>query len=112
MDDQPEITPKQLAIFARCRFVHRLFASYPSLRCIEPMDDEGGWHISKPYQGEPYDPEKFELIEADWDHEHCNVCWAKVQDGDSYWPNEDENAGEVDLCEACYPRVMKPLGRE
>jgi hypothetical protein len=111
MNDQPEITLEQLALFSRCRFVRRVFASYPSLRSIEPTDDEEGWHVSFPYHGEPYDPEQFELIEGGWDHEHCDVCWARIQDGDSYWPNEDEDVGQVGLCEACYPRVMGLLGR-
>jgi hypothetical protein len=111
MPEEPEITPEQLATFRRCQFVRRVFASYPCLRSIEPMDDEEGWHVSKPYHGEPYDPEKFELLEGGWDHEHCDVCWAHIEEGDSYWPNEDEDGGHVDLCEKCYPRVMGLLGR-
>jgi hypothetical protein len=112
MAEEPRITPEQLAIFRRCRFARRVFASYPSLRAIKPMDEEGRWHVSKPYAGEPFDPEKFELLEGGWDHEHCDVCWAKVVDGMAYWPNVNPDVGQVDLCEACYPRVMALLGRE
>ena len=59
---------------------------------------------------EPFDPGEFELREGGWDHEHCDVCWAKVVDGMAYWPNVDPDAGQVDLCEACYPRVIALLG--
>ncbi len=119
MGDEPEITPEQLATFRRCTFARRVFAFYPSLWAKKPMraDDmppdsrEGGeGHVSKPYAGEPFDPDEWELQEGGWDHEHCDVCWAKVVDGMWYWPNVDPDAGQVDLCEACYPRVMTLLG--
>ena len=109
MDDPPEITPEQLATFARCQFVHRQFASYPSLRSIEPLNERGG-SFWQPYRGEAYDPEKFELVEGGWDHEHCDVCWEKIVDGVAYWTNDDAEAGHLDLCESCYPRVMGLLG--
>ncbi|HEV3082482.1 MAG TPA: hypothetical protein VGY66_22045 [Gemmataceae bacterium] len=112
MAAEPEITLEQLAIFRRCRFVRRVFASYPSLLAKKPMEGEGEWHISMPYTGEPFDPEEFELREGGWDHEHCDVCWAEVLDGMSYWPNVDPDGGHVDLCETCYPRVMALLEYE
>jgi hypothetical protein len=42
------------------------------------------------------------------------VCVASlpITDGVWYWPDVDPNAGRVDLCEACYPRVMKLLAVE
>ena len=111
MAEEPEITPEQLETFRRCTFARRVFAVYPSLWAKRPMDGEGGeWHISKPYTGEPFDPEEYELREGGWDHEHCDVCWARVTEGMSYWPNVDPEAGQVDLCEACYPRVLALLG--
>jgi len=51
----------------------------------------------------------WELVEDGWDHEHCDVCWAKITDGMLYWPNVDPDAGHVDLCDACYVRVMTLL---
>jgi hypothetical protein len=117
MADEPNIAPEELASFRRCTFTRRVFASYPSLRAREPMDpdalpppsrDEGEWYRSMPYTGEPFDPEEYELVEGGWDHEHCDVCWAKIVDGMSYWPNANPPP-YVDLCEACYPRVMPLL---
>lgn len=113
MEKEPEITPEQLASFRRCTFARRVFASYPSLRAKEPLDGEDGtWYASKPYDGEPFDPEVYELMEGGWDHEHCDVCWAKVTDGMAYWPNVSPDAGQVDLCEACHPRVMALLAAQ
>lgn len=119
MAKEPEITTAELAMFRRCTFARRVFASYPSLWARKPMDakdlppdsrEGGGWHAARPYKGEPFDPEVFELREGGWDHEHCDVCKAKVVDGMSYWPNVDPDAGHVDLCEECHPRVMALLG--
>jgi hypothetical protein len=119
MAEESEITLKDLATFRRCTFALRVFASYPSLWGRKPMNrsdlppdsPEGGeWHIEKPYTGEPFDPEQYELREGGWDREHCDVCWAKITDGMPYWPNVDPDAGQVDLCEVCYRRVMALLG--
>jgi hypothetical protein len=119
MAEELDITQEQLAIFRRCTFARRVFASYPSLWAKMPLDgddlppasrEDGEWHVSKPYTGEPFDPEEWELREDGWDHEHCDVCSAKVTDGTSYWPNVDPDAGQVDLCEGCYPRVVALLG--
>jgi hypothetical protein len=122
MAEEREITADELATFRRCTFARRVFASYPTLRAKTPMhsDDlppdsrgdgegDGEWHMSKPYQGEPFDPEEYELQDGGWDHEHCDLCWTKVEDGMSYWPNVDRDAGHVDLCESCYPRVLALL---
>jgi hypothetical protein len=120
MAEEPEITAAQLEAFRRCTFARRVFAPYPSLWAKKPMRaddlppdsrDSGEWHASKPYTGGPFDPEEYELREGGWDHEHCDVCWATVTDGMAYWPNVDPAAGHVDLCEACYSRVMRLLGR-
>ena len=111
MAASPEITPEQVATFRRCRFVRRVFAARPSLWLKEPTGDADGteWHLSQPYNGEPFDPKLYELREGGWDHEHCDVCYATITDGTPYWPNADPDAGHVDLCEACYSRVAALL---
>jgi hypothetical protein len=87
MSDEPGITPEQLATFRRCTFIRRVFASCPSLRTKKPMDrdtlppdsrDGGEWYRSTPYTGQPFDSEEYELVEGGWDHEHCDVCWARI----------------------------------
>lgn len=92
--------------FRGCRFVQKTFRPYPCLLMIEPLNEEGG-SIWKPYRGEPYDPGVYELIPGGWDHEHCDVCFAKIIDGDVYWANEGPE--HVDLCTACYPLIQEAL---
>jgi hypothetical protein len=116
MAEQPEITLAWLEKFRRCTFARRVFASYPSLWAKKPLEpgelppdsrDGGEWHVSRPYTGEPFDPEEYELREGGWAHEHCDVCGVHIEPGDPYWTNVDlEDAGQVDLCEVCHPRVM------
>jgi hypothetical protein len=97
-----EVSEDQMEVLRRCRFVQRRFTPYPSLRSVEPeaWDEEQGYHSEAPYTGQEYDPSKFELVEGGWDHEHCSVCWAKIEAGDSYWANDGSD--QVALCPACF----------
>jgi hypothetical protein len=120
MVEEQEISPKQLETFRRCTFARRVFAPRSSLWAKRPLgygdlpaDSRDGnevWYASKAYGGETVDTEEYEMRMDDWDHEHCDVCGFKVVDGTAYWPNIDPDAGQVDLCEACYPRVIRLLG--
>jgi hypothetical protein len=110
----PAIPEQELATFRRCRFAHHVFRPRDCYRSLEPSPDflafvdEWGERGDELLNG----PTLFEVIEGGWDHEHCDVCWARIEDGDTYWPNVDEEAGDVDLCEKCYPRVMELLRAE
>ena len=86
----------------------KTFHPYPCLVMIEPVNDEGGC-LWKPYRGEAYDPAVYELVDGGWDHEHCAVCWARVEAGDRYWA--DEGGAHVDLCPTCHPLVVRELER-
>jgi hypothetical protein len=70
------------------------------------LNEEGGtfW---KPYRGELFDPTDYELVPGGWDHEHCDVCRARITDGDVYWTNA--GPAHVDLCTACYELVQQDL---
>jgi hypothetical protein len=87
------------------QYVNKTFASYPSLRSIEP--DEEGWYVSAPYMGQDYDPEKFWVCEDDWDHEHCHVCDASIGPGDAYWQSFEDCP--LELCLACYQHLTASL---
>jgi hypothetical protein len=110
----PEITRADLATFRRCRFVRRVFRPRDCYWSLEAPDDV--WAFAEEWQerGDDFlkDPERFEVVEGGWDHEHCDVCRVTIEDGDPYWPNEDEEVGQVDLCGKCYPRVMDLLRAE
>ncbi|WP_422929090.1 hypothetical protein [Singulisphaera sp. PoT] len=91
--------------YRKSRFVRKIFHPYDSLLYWAGSDEE--WESSTPYRGQPYDPNCGEIIEGGWDHEHCDVCWARIEEGDSYW--SDEITSNIELCEACYPIVMRRL---
>jgi len=90
--------------FRRCRFIPKTFHPYPCL--ASPLNEEGGTCYA-PYRGQPYDPVAQELVEGGWDHEHCDVCNARLADGDDYWTNDGPE--HVDLCAACYPLVQQEM---
>src|SRR5262245_22092504 len=84
------------------QFTCRTFASYPSLRMIEP--DEYGLIVSAPYTGQEYDAEKFWVCDDGWDHEHCHICNARIEPGDTYWQSGDP--WPLELCPACYQHLL------
>jgi hypothetical protein len=97
------VTPEDLATFRRCRFEPRTFHPYP---CLEARDG-GGW---VPYRGQPFDPTAWQVVESGWDHEHCDVCSARITEGVAYWTSAWPE--QVDLCGACYPLVRAVLDAE
>jgi hypothetical protein len=52
-----------------------------------------------PYKGQSYDEVEYKLIPGGWDHEHCDICWAKITEGDPYWANT--NKVKI-ICKGCY----------
>jgi hypothetical protein len=96
-------------LLAECRtdsFVLRKFLAMPSLRTKDPSawDSEGSFHVSERYEGEPFDPKDWEVIEGGWDHEHCHVCRARINPGDDYWAITDGK--DIELCLACYDKLQ------
>ncbi len=102
-DIRDRVPPEEWATFRRCRFESRTFRPYS---CLSTPDGEG-W---VPYRGQPFDPAAWEVVEGGWDHEHCDVCYARVADGMAYWANTGPE--HVDLCPACYPLVLAALDAE
>jgi hypothetical protein len=88
------------------RFVHKVFSLQASLEAIEP--DPSGWIEVIAYDGKDYDREKYRLIEAGWDHDHCYVCWQRIEPGDVDWANETPGVCP-DLCESCYDELQRRI---
>ena len=82
-------------------FVQRTFASGPALVSKEDIDGHRMWTI---YDGKPFDASKFELVEGMWDHEHCSICWFRIEDGHTYWENDRRSTL---FCDACYEAYSK-----
>ena len=60
------------------------------------------------YLGQKFDPEKSDLIEVGWDHDHCEICWWTLHEA------EDEaqgvgyrNEGRSWLCTECFERFVR-----
>lgn len=109
--DLPKISEQELATFRRCRFVRRVFHPRDCYRSLEPPKDFLEFLEEWNARGDELldDPTRFEVVPGGKDHEHCDVCMVRVEDGDTYWPNESEEVGQVDLCDHCYPLVMELL---
>jgi len=99
-DIRDRVAPDEWAAFRQCRFEPRTFAPYPCLAAT----DGGAW---VPYRGQPFDPAAWGLVDGGWDHEHCDVCSARITDGMGYWANAGPE--HVDLCGVCYPLVRAAL---
>jgi hypothetical protein len=82
-------------------FTQTVFLSYPALVNKELVNGHRPW---KPYYGEEYDKEKYDLIEDMWDHEHCSICNFKISEGNTYWINKDRIRL---LCDECYDYFIK-----
>ena len=114
MDEEsklPAITDEALVLYRRCRFLHREFWPRDCYKTREPPTDVLAFVDEWQKQGEQFleDPERFEVIEGGWDHEHCDVCWLRIDPGDWYWPNEEPSIHQIELCDTCYRRVIKLL---
>ena len=80
-------------------FVKKVFHPMPALRA---HNDAKGYTEMRPYEGGHYDSSQYELLPNAWKHEHCKVCFFRIEDGHSYWANEDEDF----LCDACYEHYV------
>jgi hypothetical protein len=62
----------------------------------EPVNGHRMW---TEYKGQPFDETEFTKVEGYWDHEHCSVCWFKIEEGHTYWSN---GRGVKLLCDECH----------
>lgn len=81
-------------------FTPRVFSVKPAMVKKEPVNGHRMWT--------EYDPEKFSEVEYDvvpgmWDHEHCAICYAKIQEGDAYWQNSQRQI----LCPDCHAKFLQ-----
>lgn len=60
------------------------------------------------YVGQKFDPDKIDLVEDGWTHDHCAVCWHALFDGEK----EEDNTGWTDgnrnwLCSECHDKLIE-----
>jgi len=52
------------------------------------------------FRGQNYDASKFNLVQNGWTHEHCDNCFARIEENDIMY----ENQGEI-KCDECYLKM-------
>jgi hypothetical protein len=81
-------------------FASRVFVSKPAMVKKEPVNGHRMW---TEYDPAKFSEEEYEMVPGMWDHEHCRVCWQKIQEGDTYWQNSQRQI----LCPSCYETFQK-----
>lgn len=70
------------------------------------IDKTGGY--SRPYVGQKYDPNYFDLAEDGWTHDHCEICLQTISDKEGYGDTDGYKAdGGEWLCNNCYNLFIK-----
>lgn len=64
---------------------------------------EGGHLVKMPYQGDPVPMEHFRVEPGGWDHEHCDGCGNRIEQGEQCWITDD--ADFEMLCNVCYKKL-------
>jgi hypothetical protein len=84
-------------------FSHFTFAPRPALRARMPMN---GYRVEREYTGGDFSSEEWELIDGRWDHQHCTVCYFRIEPDHTYWSN---GQGLI-ICDTCHEYVSTAEG--
>jgi hypothetical protein len=101
-DHNPDwvLRDEKFATIDRRDFVQVTFQPIPALAS---RTNPGHW---RRYHGQPFDEAEWELVEGMWDHEHCDVCFAHIEPGMTYWSSKNDTF----LCDMCYDRYLQAPG--
>ena len=66
--------------------------------------EPGGYRVLIPYEGGPYDDDRFSIEKGAWDHEHCRVCHANIPPMTLCWVTE--SGKYIILCEDCHTKLV------
>lgn len=66
--------------------------------------ENGGHKVLIPYEGGPYDPERFTIEKGAWNHEHCKRCGETIEPMTLCWVSAD--GPYVILCNSCRQQVV------
>jgi hypothetical protein len=72
------------------------------------IDRNGG--TSRSYVGQSFDSSKIELVEDGWTHDHCEMCYCRISEGDdnSEFEIEGYKSGSSWICIKCYVLFVEP----
>ncbi|OGS69135.1 MAG: hypothetical protein A3G95_02760 [Flavobacteria bacterium RIFCSPLOWO2_12_FULL_31_7] len=65
------------------------------------IDKNGG--TLRPYIGQKFDNNSFELIKDGWTHEHCEICIERIENNQNAYESQNEDW----VCENCYDFFIK-----
>lgn len=77
-------------------FVRKTFISIPALITRQPVNGHRLWI---PFHGDDYDREQFDIVNDTWEHEHCSICFFKIDVDYTYWASKKRSSV---LCDECY----------
>lgn len=99
------VSDNEWRTFKKCTFTLIRFEPYAALRSLG--GDETDCSVWAPFRGQSFDESNLELVPSGWDHEHCDVCRKRIEDGDWYWSSS--GLPHVDFCKDCFPLVQANL---
>ena len=80
----------------------QLWTTRPAL-----IDKKGG--SSRPFVGQKYDPNYFDLVDNGWTHDHCEICFQTISDIKDYGDLEGfTNYNNEWVCKSCFDLFIKP----
>ena len=81
-------------------FTLRVFSVKPAMVKKEPVNGHRMW---TEYDSAKYSEADYDLVPGMWDHEHCAICFGKIQEGDTYFQNSQKHI----LCPSCYKKFQE-----
>ena len=94
--------------FTRVTDPHFVRQTFSTRRALVAKAVINGYRHIQDYHGEAYDPKEYDLVDGEWDHEHCSICTVRIVDGQTYWEN---GRRVILLCDACYDWYNRPNHR-
>ena len=79
-------------------FVQHTFEPGPAL--VEKAHGTG--HSETPFSGQAFDPDRYEVVQGAWDHDHCYVCEFRFEGGYTFW----QNTRGIIVCDVCHEYVQ------
>ena len=85
------------------QWTHKKWVSTPAL-----IDKSSG--SIRQFGVQKFDNKHFDLKEDGWSHDHCEICWATISEGDNKKEFEIEgyNFGNSWVCNFCFDNFVNP----
>jgi hypothetical protein len=100
--DEPDIEPdwsQRDEMFAKMDRRDFKRATFKPIPALVSRGNRGSWTR---YYGQAFDDTEWELVPDMWDHEHCELCFAHIEPGMTYWNSRNDTF----LCDRCYDHYL------